>query len=86
METAVEAAFIKLLKNGEVVAIAGMDDTQMPSSFSLIYRETVDDDTEFQYTLDALEVAVIQPKSQQVGIKIYGDCYTKVTDELPDAC
>ena len=63
METAVEAAFIKLLKNGEVVAIAGMDDTQMPSSFSLLYRETVDDDTEFQYTLDALEVAVIQPKS-----------------------
>jgi len=53
METEVEEAYIKLLKNGEEVAIAGMDDSQEPSSFSLLYRETVTEDSEFEFTLDA---------------------------------
>ena len=54
METAIEAAYIKLIKDGEVVAISGMDDSETPSSFSLLYRETVEDDSEFLYTLEAV--------------------------------
>ena len=59
LDSDVEEAYIKLLKNGAEVAIAGMDDSQEPSSFSLIYRETVGEDSEFLFTLDAREVDII---------------------------
>ena len=80
MESDVEEAFIKLLKNGAEVAIAGMDDSQEPSSFSLLYKETVAEDSEFLFTLDAREVDTILENAAQIGFKIYKDCYGPVTD------
>ena len=79
MMSDVEAAFIRLVKNGVEVASSGMDDSQEPSSFSLLYRETVSEDSEFMFTIDAAQVDQIEANAAQIGFKIYGDCYGPIT-------
>ena len=81
-----EKAFLMLLKDGEVVAISGMSDGEAPSSFSLLYRETVDEDSEFTYVIDSEGAAFIGAFESQTGVKIFAENYPTITDTLPDAC
>ena len=68
-----EKAFLMLLKDGEVVAISGMSDGEAPSSFSLLYRETVAEESEFTYVIDSEGAAFIGPFESQTGVKIFAD-------------
>ena len=41
----VEDTYLSLLKDGVEVARAGVDDGEEPSSMSLLFRDTVDEDS-----------------------------------------
>ena len=75
--------FLSIRKNGTIVALSGVDDSEEPSSLSLIYRETVPEDSEFEVFIYSPKDTSIYEKYMQMGFKIYGDCQSAVTNVLP---
>ena len=76
----VEDVYLRLYKDGVLVAQSGMDDAQEPSSLSLLYVETLAADSEFRVELSSRVDDVVPALGAQMAFKLYGDCFTPTTD------
>ena len=81
----VDMFVVMLLINDIVVAQAAADDSEEPSNLSLIYRGAIDDVSDVQViamTGTSLDDPneIIDPKSLQVGYKLYGPGYTLLAE------
>ena len=79
----VSKAQLRILQDDMVVAQAAMDDSQEPSSMSLLYRAKVTEDSEFSVVLEVSRTDTIPANGSQMGFKIFGDCYSPVTNVEP---
>ena len=75
----VEDFKMSLNKDGEEVVFAEADDSEEPSSISLIYRETLAGTENAVYNINisssADDFEIIEPKNLQIGFKIYENGY-----------
>ena len=76
----VEDTVLALYKDGVLVAQAGMDDAQEPSSLSLLYTETLAADSEFRVELTTRVGDVVPALGAQMAFKLYGDCFAPALD------
>ena len=79
-----------LFQDGDVVASTRFSDSEAPSSASLLYRATVDEDASFELQVqsqeDITDPVGLMAGSVQVGIKIWDDLYTPVAGTFPENC
>ena len=76
-----------LLINDVVVAQAEVNDSEAPSNLALIYRGAIDEASDVQVIAinDSSISDFVDPKSFQVGYKLYGPGYT-LLDEPDTSC
>ena len=75
----VEAFKMSLKKDGQQVVFTESDDSEEPSSMSLIYRETLAGSETAVFNIDissrAEDLEIIEPRNLQVSFKIYENGY-----------
>ena len=85
----VALSFVKVEDNQmTILSQSSMDDSQSPTSMSLIYRGRVEKPCQFYLmitTLTEMEKDTIKPRRLQFGYKMYGAGYPLI-DSLDDKC
>ena len=70
---------MSLLKDGDEVVFAEADDSEEPSSISLLYKETLAGTDNAMYNINissnARDSEIVEPRNLQVGFKIYENGY-----------
>ena len=70
---------MSLLKDGDEVVFAEADDSEEPSSISLLYKETLAGTDNAMYNINistsVKDFEIVEPRNLQVGFKIYENGY-----------
>ena len=70
---------MSLFKDGDEVVFAEADDSEEPSSISLLYKETLAGTDNAMYNINissnARDSEIVEPRNLQVGFKIYENGY-----------